>query len=127
MQGNEATPVLELKGVSKSFGAVIALRTADLALFANSIHAVVGENGAGKSTLVKIMAGLYQRDSGTFTLDGKPVDFRTTAEAKAAGIAVIFQEPTLFPDLSVASSTSCWPAGRSTAASRSTSAASTTT
>ena len=101
MQGNDATPVLELKGVSKSFGAVIALRTADLALFANSIHAVVGENGAGKSTLVKIMAGLYQRDSGTFTLDGKPVDFRTTAEAKAAGIAVIYQEPTLFPDLSV--------------------------
>ena len=101
VQSQDAKPVLELKGVSKSFGAVIALRTADLALYANSIHAVVGENGAGKSTLVKIMAGLYQRDAGTFTLDGKPVDFRTTAEAKAAGIAVIYQEPTLFPDLSV--------------------------
>ncbi len=101
MQSNEATPVLELRGVSKSFGPVIALRNADLALHAGSIHAVVGENGAGKSTLVKIMAGLYQRDTGTFELDGKPVDFRTTAEAKAAGIAVIYQEPTLFPDLSV--------------------------
>ena len=101
MQSNDASPVLELKGVSKSFGAVIALRTADLALYANSIHAVVGENGAGKSTLVKIMAGLYQRDNGTFTLDGTAVDFRSTAEAKAAGIAVIYQEPTLFPDLSV--------------------------
>ena len=101
MQGNDATPVLELKGVSKSFGAVVALRNADLALRAHSIHAVVGENGAGKSTLVKIMAGLYQRDTGTFDFDGKAVDFRTTAEAKAAGIAVIYQEPTLFPDLSV--------------------------
>jgi rhamnose transport system ATP-binding protein len=95
------TPVLELRGVSKSFGAVVALRNADLTLYGGSIHAVVGENGAGKSTLVKIMAGLYHRDSGTFDLDGTPVSFRSTAEAKAAGIAVIYQEPTLFPDLSV--------------------------
>ncbi len=99
--GNEAPPVLELKDVSKSFGAVVALRHADLTLRAGSIHAVVGENGAGKSTLVKIMAGLYQRDTGTFEMDGEPVAFRTTAEAKAAGVAVIYQEPTLFPDLSV--------------------------
>jgi rhamnose transport system ATP-binding protein len=98
---SQAAPVLELGGVSKSFGAVVALRNADLALRAGSIHAVVGENGAGKSTLVKIMAGLYQRDTGTFDMDGKPVHFRSTAEAKAAGIAVIYQEPTLFPDLSV--------------------------
>jgi rhamnose transport system ATP-binding protein len=97
----DRTPALELKGVSKRFGSVVALRNADLALYANSIHAVVGENGAGKSTLVKIMAGLYQRDTGSYQLDGKDVDFRTTAEAKAAGIAVIYQEPTLFPDLSV--------------------------
>jgi rhamnose transport system ATP-binding protein len=96
-----AAPVLELKGVSKSFGAVVALRNADLTLHAGSIHAVVGENGAGKSTLVKIMAGLYHRDTGTFELDGEPVNFRSTAESKAAGIAVIYQEPTLFPDLSV--------------------------
>jgi rhamnose transport system ATP-binding protein len=101
MGRNEAPPVLELKGVSKSFGAVVALRRVDLTLRAGSIHAVVGENGAGKSTLVKIMAGLYQRDSGTMEMDGHPVAFRTTAEAKAAGIAVIYQEPTLFPDLSV--------------------------
>lgn len=101
MDNIATTPVLELKGVSKSFGAVIALRNADLALKAGSIHAVVGENGAGKSTLVKIMAGLYHRDTGTFEMDGAAVDFRSTAEAKAAGIAVIYQEPTLFPDLSV--------------------------
>lgn len=101
MDSNTPSPVLELRGVSKSFGAVVALRDADLTLHAGSIHAVVGENGAGKSTLVKIMAGLYQRDTGTFEMDGRPVHFRTTAEAKAAGIAVIYQEPTLFPDLSV--------------------------
>ena len=101
MKSSTPTPVLELRGVSKSFGAVVALRDANLSLRPGSIHAVVGENGAGKSTLVKIMAGLYHRDSGTFEMDGKPVSFRTTAEAKAAGIAVIYQEPTLFPDLSV--------------------------
>jgi len=101
VKSSTPTPVLELRGVSKSFGAVVALRDANLSLRPGSIHAVVGENGAGKSTLVKIMAGLYHRDSGTFEMDGKPVSFRTTAEAKAAGIAVIYQEPTLFPDLSV--------------------------
>jgi rhamnose transport system ATP-binding protein len=97
----EATPTLELRDVSKAFGQVIALRSGSLTLFPGSIHAVVGENGAGKSTLVKIMAGLYQRDSGTFLMESEPVDFKSTAEAKAAGIAVIYQEPTLFPDLSV--------------------------
>ncbi len=97
----DAPPTLELRAVSKAFGAVVALRSGSLALHSGSIHALVGENGAGKSTLVKIMAGLYQRDSGDVELEGRPVDFRSTAEAKAAGIAVIYQEPTLFPDLSV--------------------------
>ena len=92
---------LELREVAKSFGAVVALKSASLRVHMNSIHALVGENGAGKSTLVKIVAGLYQRDSGEFLLRGEPVDFKSTAEAKAAGIAVIYQEPTLFPDLSV--------------------------
>ncbi len=94
-------PALELRGVAKSFGAVVALASADLRVEMNSIHALVGENGAGKSTLVKIVAGLYQRDGGEFFLRGEPVDFTSTAQAKAAGIAVIYQEPTLFPDLSV--------------------------
>ncbi|MGB4272172.1 MAG: sugar ABC transporter ATP-binding protein, partial [Propionicimonas sp.] len=97
----QSTPTLELRDVSKSFGAVVALRDAQLTMYPGSIHALVGENGAGKSTLVKIMAGLYARDTGTFQMEGKPVEFRTTAEAKAAGVAVIYQEPTLFPDLSV--------------------------
>ncbi|MDY7529623.1 MULTISPECIES: sugar ABC transporter ATP-binding protein [unclassified Cryobacterium] len=98
---NSGPPALELRGVAKAFGSVVALTSADLTVHMNSIHALVGENGAGKSTLVKIVAGLYQRDAGDFLLRGESVDFRSTAEAKAAGIAVIYQEPTLFPDLSV--------------------------
>ncbi|HZU93579.1 MAG TPA: sugar ABC transporter ATP-binding protein [Microbacterium sp.] len=94
-------PSLELHRVVKSFGPVIALRSGSLVLQPRSIHALIGENGAGKSTLVKIMAGLYRRDSGDFRLHGEDVDFTSTAQSKAAGIAVIYQEPTLFPDLSV--------------------------
>ncbi len=93
--------ILELRGVSKSFGAVQAIRDGELVLQEGSIHALMGENGAGKSTIVKIIAGLYQRDSGDFFLGGETVHFRSTADSKQAGIAVIYQEPTLFPDLSV--------------------------
>ena len=93
--------VLELRDVAKSFGSVAALRSGGLTVDGGSIHALVGENGAGKSTLVKIVAGLYRRDAGEFRLGGEDVDFHSTAESKAAGVAVIYQEPTLFPDLSV--------------------------
>ncbi|MDQ2660674.1 MAG: sugar ABC transporter ATP-binding protein [Actinomycetota bacterium] len=94
-------PALELRDVTKSFGSVVALRSATIEVHAGSIHALIGENGAGKSTLVKIVAGLYRRDAGVFRFGGDDVDFTSTAESKAAGIAVIYQEPTLFPDLSV--------------------------
>jgi rhamnose transport system ATP-binding protein len=94
-------PALELRRVVKSFGPVVALRSGSLTLHRGSIHALIGENGAGKSTLVKIVAGLYRRDAGDFLLDGESVDFTSTAQSKGAGIAVIYQEPTLFPDLSV--------------------------
>ena len=97
----ERSPVLELRDVSKSFGPVVALRSGSLRVDAGSIHALVGENGAGKSTLVKVVAGVYRRDAGELLLGGEPVDFHSTAESKDAGIAVIYQEPTLFPDLSV--------------------------
>lgn len=96
-----APAVLELRDVRKTFGSVVALRSGTIKVDRGSIHALVGENGAGKSTLVKIVAGLYQRDSGTLRLDGEDVDFSSTAQSKDAGIAVIYQEPTLFPDLSV--------------------------
>ena len=100
-QITEGTPVLELRDVSKSFGPVQALAAGSLRVHAGSIHALVGENGAGKSTLVKIVAGVHRRDSGVFELGGEPVDFGSTSDSKAAGVAVIYQEPTLFPDLSV--------------------------
>ncbi len=94
-------PVLDMADVRKTFGPVVALRAGTLRVDAGSIHALVGENGAGKSTMVKILSGLYRRDAGTLRLRGEDVDFTSTAEAKAAGVAVIYQEPTLFPDLSV--------------------------
>nr|WP_242680149.1 sugar ABC transporter ATP-binding protein [Nocardioides sp. IC4_145] len=90
-----------MRDVAKSFGAVAALRSGTLVVERGSIHALVGENGAGKSTLVKIVAGVHRRDSGTFRLHGEDVDFASTAESKGSGVAVIYQEPTLFPDLSV--------------------------
>jgi rhamnose transport system ATP-binding protein len=94
--------VLLLEGVSKSFGAVAALRDVRLELRAGEAHALVGENGAGKSTLVKILAGAHAPDAGTITLDGEPLALPNPAAARAAGIAVIYQEPTLFADLSIA-------------------------
>jgi rhamnose transport system ATP-binding protein len=94
-------PTLVLDHVRKAFGPVVALRSGSLTVHPGSIHALVGENGAGKSTLVKIVAGVHRRDAGEFLLDGQSADFGSTAESKAAGVAVIYQEPTLFPDLSV--------------------------
>ncbi len=101
MAPESTTPRLVLRDVAKSFGPVLALRSVSLEVTPGSIHALVGENGAGKSTLVKIVAGVHRRDSGELLLDGESVDFHSTAESKSAGVAVIYQEPTLFPDLSV--------------------------
>ncbi|AXK32060.1 sugar ABC transporter ATP-binding protein [Streptomyces armeniacus] len=97
-----AAPVLALKEVTKSFGSVRALRGVSLELHAGEAHALAGENGAGKSTLIKALAGVHRPDSGTVLLDGAPVAFHGPADARAAGIAVIYQEPTLFADLSIA-------------------------
>jgi rhamnose transport system ATP-binding protein len=95
-------PLLAVRDVSKSFGAVEALRGVHLQLYAGEAHGLVGENGAGKSTLVKILAGALAPDAGTLTLAEEPLVLTGPADARAAGIAVIHQEPTLFPDLSVA-------------------------
>ncbi|MER7441476.1 sugar ABC transporter ATP-binding protein [Micromonospora avicenniae] len=100
--GADNAPLLVLDGVTKSFGAVAALRGVHLALHPGEAHALVGENGAGKSTLVKTLAGAHTPDTGRMALDGRPLELRGPADARAAGIAVIYQEPTLFPDLSVA-------------------------
>jgi rhamnose transport system ATP-binding protein len=95
-------PAAELEGISKRFGATQALDNVSLTLLPREAHALVGENGAGKSTLVKILAGIHQPDAGQIRLDGVPTQIRGPAHARELGIAVIHQEPRLFPDLSVA-------------------------
>jgi rhamnose transport system ATP-binding protein len=96
------TPLLAVRSVAKSFGAVAAVRDVSFPLYAGEVHALVGENGAGKSTIVKMLAGVHRPDAGTIELDGRPLELASPADALAAGIAVIYQEPTLFPDLTVA-------------------------
>jgi len=97
-----ADPVLEVRGVTKSFPGVRALKGVSLKVRTGEIHALVGENGAGKSTLMKILAGAYRPDGGEVLLDGKPVHFHTPHEARAAGIGIIYQELTVAPNLTVA-------------------------
>src|SRR3954447_24031094 len=98
----QPAPIMELRDVSKSYGAVKALRDGNISLRAGEVRAVMGENGAGKSTLVKVLGGVVRRDIGEMLVDGEPVDFHSPHDARHAGLAVIYQEPTLFPDLSVA-------------------------
>ena len=95
-------PVLEIRGVAKRFDATQALHDVSLALHAGEIHALLGENGAGKSTLIKIITGVHQPDRGEMRLAGRPVTIRSAAEAQRLGVAAIYQEPLLFPDLNVA-------------------------
>ncbi|MGA8444984.1 MAG: sugar ABC transporter ATP-binding protein [Roseiarcus sp.] len=95
-------PILEIRGVAKRFDATQALEDVSLSLHAGEIHALLGENGAGKSTLIKIVTGVHQPDSGQILLGGQPVTIRSAAEAQRLGVAAIYQEPLLFPDLNVA-------------------------
>lgn len=95
-------PVLEMLGAKKAFGGVQALNGATLQLFPGEIHALLGENGAGKSTLLKALAGVHKIDSGSITLNGKPFLQGSTRAAQQQGVAVIYQEPSLFPDLTLA-------------------------
>jgi rhamnose transport system ATP-binding protein len=101
-QTDAATPLLSLQHATKAFAGVRALEDVSLDLYGGEAHALVGENGAGKSTLVKILGGVHQPDAGALMIDGQPVVLAGPAAARDAGIAVIYQEPTLFPDLSVA-------------------------
>ena len=105
MSNNELSanaPLLQLSGISKSFGGTHALESVELALYAGSITALVGENGAGKSTLVKILSGIHQPDGGRITLGGKSVRIRSPAHAQQLGFSVIHQEAVVFDELSVA-------------------------
>jgi rhamnose transport system ATP-binding protein len=94
--------VLRLENVSKAFPGVQALDRVDFEVRAGEVHALLGENGAGKSTLIKIVSGVYQPDAGTILIDGQEVRLATPSEAQRTGIATIYQELLLFPELSVA-------------------------
>jgi ribose transport system ATP-binding protein len=94
--------LLEARGIGKSFNGVPVLRDVDFDLRAGEVHALLGGNGAGKSTLMKILEGVYERDRGEIIIDGVPVALGTPAAARAHGIAMIFQEFSLVPTLTVA-------------------------
>ena len=97
-----AAPVLEMRDISKRFGATQALAGVSLQLRAGEVHALLGENGAGKSTLIKIMTGVQPADSGEMLLDGQAIHLHSAQDAQRFGIAAMYQEPMVFPDLSVA-------------------------
>jgi ribose transport system ATP-binding protein len=96
------SPILELQAITKTFGGVEALRGVDFALFPGEIHGLVGENGAGKSTLMKIIAGVHPEFSGHLLLNGHETRFRSARDARASGIAMVHQELSVAPDLTVA-------------------------
>jgi rhamnose transport system ATP-binding protein len=95
-------PFLALHDASKSYGAVRAVRGATIELRSGMVRALLGENGAGKSTIVKMLAGVERPDDGHVAVDGQRVAFHGPGDAQQAGVAVIYQEPSLFPQLSVA-------------------------
>ena len=98
----KTAPLVEAIDIKKSFGGVRALRGVSLALEAGEVHALVGENGAGKSTLIKILTGALSQDSGEILLRGERLEQNSPAKARSLGIAAIYQQPALFPDLTVA-------------------------
>lgn len=96
------TFALELRDISRRFGDVVALDGATLEVRPGTVHALLGENGAGKSTLIKIMTGIQQQDAGDMRIDGQQVRVASSQDAQRLGVAAIYQEPMIFPDLSVA-------------------------
>ena len=97
-----AVPALEMRGIGKRFPGVIALDGVDLALAPGKVHALMGENGAGKSTLIKILAGVYGKDTGTIRVGGRETEFRSPRDALRQGIKVVFQEIALISEFTVA-------------------------
>lgn len=101
MSTSGTQPVMSLRGVSKSYGALRALVDVDLDIRAGEVLAIVGDNGAGKSTVVEIVAGALMADTGTIEVDGEPVVFSSPAQARALGIATVFQDLALCEPLDV--------------------------
>ena len=98
----KGTPLLELRGISKTFPGVKALDDVSFAIWPGEVHMLLGENGAGKSSLMKVLCGAYQADAGSYFHKGEPVEIRSPADARRLGIAVIFQEFSLVPYLDIA-------------------------
>src|SRR4029077_1574596 len=96
-----AEPLMQARDLAKSYGPVTALRSAELVVEAGGVHALLGADGAGKSTLVKILTGVIQRDRGSVEVNGSAVRIRSPAEAARIGLAPVFPDPALVPDLSV--------------------------
>jgi D-xylose transport system ATP-binding protein len=96
-----ATPLLELRGLDKSFGPVQVLRNVDFAAYPGEVTALVGDNGAGKSTLVKCLGGIYPADAGEFFFEGKPVKVHGPRDAAALGIEIVYQDLALCDNLDI--------------------------
>lgn len=94
-------PLVAMRAISKTFGAVVALRRVSLDVVAGEVIGLVGDNAAGKSTLMKILAGAYTPDTGEILLDGKPVRFESPMDARADGIEMVYQDFALVPELTV--------------------------
>src|ERR1700716_2287728 len=96
------TPFIEMRGISKRFGGVRALVEVSFSIHAAEIHCLAGENGCGKSTLIKILSGVYAPDEGQIVLEGKAHAHLTPAASQRFGVQIIYQDLSLFPNLSVA-------------------------
>src|SRR3954447_9522500 len=95
----DSVPLLEARDIAKSYGPVLALRSADLVVLPGEVHALLGANGAGKSTLVKILTGVFAADQGSVAINGTPIG--SPKQAARAGLASVFQDPALVPDLTI--------------------------
>ncbi len=102
MSGQEPIPLLEVKGLTKTFPSTVALSGVDFTLYAGDVHVLVGENGAGKSTLIKLISGVHRKDAGTILLEGKVIEPHSPRHAQELGISTVFQEINLIPTMSVA-------------------------
>src|SRR5260370_12483979 len=96
-----AGSLLTVRNLQKRYGAVIALRSGNLTVGPGEIHALLGENGAGKSTLIKLLTGVIQPSGGSILIRGRTMRLRSPSAAQRAGLAAVFQDPALAPDLTV--------------------------
>lgn len=100
--GREIVPLLETRGLTKTFPSTVALSNVDFTLYGGDVHVLVGENGAGKSTLIKLITGVYRKDSGSILLEGHEIDPHSPRHAQELGISAVYQEVNLIPTMSVA-------------------------